>query len=449
MIHPYLSKKRAGGVSEILLRIANPRRGYDFRVHTGVRCHPAAFRRGKIAASGLGVDDSDRAAAAQLAALVARLAPVELLPAPTRQQAERIIQAFHFGQRPALTFSELFDLFLDNREASGKMQSNRRADYSVLRRDLLRWQSYNRLTSGAAVDLLCASGDDIATFFRFLSTEYTLLGRPAHTQACSETGTNVKRIKQRSSNGIAHRQRQLRALYHWLAGRGDIAADPFVGFEMTAEKYLTSPVYLTLSELGTIASVQLPTAHLRTQRDVFLFQCCVGCRVSDLRMLTTANITSDGVLVYCPRKTRSYGAREARVPLTSQAVAILGRYATDAPGPRPLLPTISPQRYNDTIKDVLQRSGITRMVEVQTPGGVVLRPLCSVASSHLARRTFVANLYLRVQDPALIGKMSGHAPNSAAFSRYRKIEDETLRKVLSLVENERNNNVTTMVQQNQ
>jgi len=66
--------------------------------------------------------------------------------------------------------------------------------------------------------------------------------------------------------------------------------------------------------------------------------------------------------------------------------------------------------------------------------GRVERVLCEVATSHMARRTFVGNLYQQVQDPNLIGKMSGHVEGSAAFARYRRIEDETLRRVIKRIE---------------
>ena len=60
-------------------------------------------------------------------------------------------------------------------------------------------------------------------------------------------------------------------------------------------------------------------------------------------------------------------------------------------------------------------------------------PIDTVASSHLARRTFIGNAYFKVADPNLIGKMSGHVDGSRAFKRYRKIEDETLKSVIDLI----------------
>lgn len=64
----------------------------------------------------------------------------------------------------------------------------------------------------------------------------------------------------------------------------------------------------------------------------------------------------------------------------------------------------------------------------------VVRNIADVASSHMGRRTFIGNLYKKVKDPALIGSMSGHAEGSRAFARYRTIDDDIKREVISMID---------------
>ena len=154
---------------------------------------------------------------------------------------------------------------------------------------------------------------------------------------------------------------------------------------------------------------------------------------SSALLLTQDNITN-GILVYTPHKTKDDGEQEfqARVPLHPKAVELVEKYkGRDSKGR--LFPFITPQKYNEAIKDIFTRVGITRMVVVRNPktGENEARPLNEIASSHLARRTFVGNAYFKVSDPNIIGKMSGHVEGSKAFSRYRKIEDSTLRGVIN------------------
>lgn len=48
-------------------------------------------------------------------------------------------------------------------------------------------------------------------------------------------------------------------------------------------------------------------------------------------------------------------------------------------------------------------------------------PICDLASSHMARRTFIGNVYKSVKDPAIVGAMSGHkdGPRFCPLSGYR------------------------------
>jgi hypothetical protein len=52
----------------------------------------------------------------------------------------------------------------------------------------------------------------------------------------------------------------------------------------------------------------------------------------------------------------------------------------------------------------------------------------------MARKTFIGNLYSQVQDPNLIGALSGHVEGSKAFARYRHIDEDLKRKTVSLLE---------------
>ena len=63
-----------------------------------------------------------------------------------------------------------------------------------------------------------------------------------------------------------------------------------------------------------------------------------------------------------------------------------------------------------------------------------MKPLYSVASSHMARRTFIGNLYKKVKDPNLIASMSGHVEGSSAFVRYRDIDEDMKTELVRLLE---------------
>ena len=146
--------------------------------------------------------------------------------------------------------------------------------------------------------------------------------------------------------------------------------------------------------------------QLAIQRDIFIFQCCIGCRVSDLFKLTVNNVIN-GAVEYIPHKTKGEKQNVVRVLLNNRAISLMNKYQ-GVDGKGRLFPFISRQKYNDDIKDIFRLCGVTRLVTVidSVTGDEIQRPINEVASSHMARRTFVGNLYKQVKDPNLIASMS-------------------------------------------
>ena len=66
---------------------------------------------------------------------------------------------------------------------------------------------------------------------------------------------------------------------------------------------------------------------LEKQRDVFVFQSLVGCRISDLYAMTRRSVIN-GAVEYIPRKTKDGRPVVVRVPLLKDALEILDRYKT-------------------------------------------------------------------------------------------------------------------------
>ena len=57
----------------------------------------------------------------------------------------------------------------------------------------------------------------------------------------------------------------------------------------------------------------------------------------------------------------------------------------------------------------------------------------AIGSSHMSSRTFIANLYNKVQDPNVIGSMTGHVEGSRAFSRYHTIEEKVKKDLVDIL----------------
>ena len=325
-----------------------------------------------------------------------------------------------------ITLVDAFDDYLENKAAPLHA-----ARIRVVRRSLLRFQKYRELRNeGGALELDTVTADDIRAFENYMKKEADIVAQyPALKDVCQES----REILARSENTIIGRMRIVRTIMLYAVKNGRTTNNPFQHYSIPEAVYGT-PIYITLAELQHLYNFDLSKRpKLSIQRDIFVFQCLIGCRVSDLLKLTRRNLI-DGGIEYVPQKTKDDRPRTVRVPLNRTAAEIVARYEDKRRVK--LLPFISSQKYNDSIKEAFTLAGLTRMVTVldQKTRQEVQKPLNEIASSHLARRTFVGNLYKQVRDPNLIAKLSGHTEGSRAFARYRDIDEEIRRDLVNMLD---------------
>ena len=315
-----------------------------------------------------------------------------------------------------LPITEVFELFMERNRAS----EARGRHYKVVWRMLRRYELYRRVVltfDGFTADTL----RDIETF---LTNEHSLKGNRRYDRICKEVDDS-RAPMERGGNTISSKMKILRTFFLWAINNEYTDKNPFRMYSIKTEVYGT-PYYITLAERKQLHEADLSAhLHLERQRDIFIFQSVIGCRVSDLWAMTKANVVN-GFLEYIARKTKENRPVTVRVPLNDVAKSILEKYK-DLPGMQ-LLPFSFQQQYNRDIKTMFEIAGLDRIVTVINPKTreEEKKRLCDIASSHLARRTFIGNLYKETPDPNIIGKLSGHKEGSRAFARYRDIDDEML-----------------------
>ena len=340
------------------------------------------------------------------------------------------------------TFFQVADFYLERR----KLSVSRTKEFKVLLRIMCRYELFIRAVNpdmaNFAFTIEGMDKETLEDFFDYmanekqLADEYPRIFKTILSKYPAEVRPQRKEHKlvERGQNTLVGHKKRLKAFFGWLNENDYSDNHPFERIKCGTEKYGT-PYYLTLEERNLIADTDLSgNPRLETQRDIFIFHCLVGCRVSDLITLKASNII-DRTLQYIARKTKDKKPVTISVPLNTRASTLVEKYkGVDKDGR--LFPFISPQKYNDAIKEVLLACGVTRMVTIlnAATGLEEQRPINEVASSHMARRSFIGNLYKQVKDPNLIGSMSGHSEGSKAFARYRSIDDETKRSVISLIE---------------
>lgn len=378
---------------------------------------------------------------------------------------EKVVYKFHHPDKRVSSISRrgkrqksIYDLSEEYLEIKRFSYDHTKA-FRVLVRDLARYEAFKNkvLREKFAWNIDKITRKDIEDFENYLRNEKTLSEKyPKQFESIFEqypVEINVvhtfTKLQNRGENTIVKLKKKFKAFMQWLYETERTSNRPFDGIKIGTEKYGV-PFYLTKEERNLLAEADIPALWeglddeekklcskfplktLEVQRDIFVFQCLVGCRVGDLCTLTSKNIT-DGILEYVPSKTSDEDAPvKPRIPLNPCALKLVAKYnGLDKDGR--LFPFISPQKYNDTIKAILMICGITRIVPVRnsTTGETEMKRICDVASSHMARRTFVGAAYKAVRDPNIVGKMSGHVEGSRAFNRYRQIDDDILKQTIS------------------
>lgn len=337
------------------------------------------------------------------------------------------------------SFFTAFDYFLDNR----KISEVRKRNFRVIYRILQRYELYKHLTGHKGFRLAFDSitPEVLRDIEKFLSAEHSFFTKDdTGKTVCAESYKPIfeavpeSRIPQpRGQNTINDIFTKLRTFLLWAIEVGWTTNNPFKNFAIEECVYGT-PYYITVDERNQLYNANFSRhPKLAIQRDIFVFQCLIGCRVSDLYRLTNKNIIN-GAVEYVPRKTKEGRPITVRVPLNTIALEILDRYK-DIDTPL-LLPFISEQKYNIAIKRMFLGARLTRPVTIINPTTrePEIRPINEIASSHLARRCFVGNLYKQVKDPNLVGVLSGHKEGSRAFARYREIDEQMKQDLVRMLE---------------
>lgn len=325
--------------------------------------------------------------------------------------------------------ADFFATFSDFIETH-KVSEIRKKQLRVVYRALKRFELLKNISGTYALNLDSLKKEYILEFENFLWSEHKYFEKyPLIYEAIPE----CRRPIAKGQNTISGILSKFRTFCHWAIKNNKTTNNPFATYSIAEEIYGT-PFYITIEERNKLYQLDLSSnRQMLIQRDIFVFQCLIGCRIGDLMSMTGSSVINNAI-EYIPRKTKEGRPITVRVPLSATAKEIVSRYPA-LPNEK-LLPFISEQKYNQYIKLIFKEAQLDRMVTVLNPTTrkEEKRPLCDIASSHLARRTFIGNLYKQVKDPNLVSSLSGHKEGSRAFSRYREIDEKIKKELVDLLE---------------
>src|SRR5690606_38411001 len=208
----------------------------------------------------------------------------------------------------------------------------------------------------------------------------------------------TKKMKQ---NYFAKVIKVLKSFLNWATEKGYNTMRDFEKFK--ASEHDIDIIYLTFEELMKLYEKDFDTDRLSQVRDFYCMGCFTGLRFSDLSKLHLANISEDHIILSIQKtKTQNHA-----IKLNKYAKAILDKYKGTIYEP---LPVISPQKFNEYIKDCCELAEITQPFTIHWFVGnkknTLTQQKCKFITSHTARKTFITNSLLLGMEPKAIKKIA-------------------------------------------
>lgn len=228
------------------------------------------------------------------------------------------------------------------------------------------------------------------------------------------------------NNSVAKHLRCFKAFHHWCQSKGYTIGQ----IKIQVKENTPEIIFLTEEELQVIEDKEIVSLRLDRVRDILVFSCYTGMRISDIRKLKKTDYDGNQVRYF---ETKKHNTISHTVPIVSGAERVVKKYL-DLPTEM-LLPQLSEQKYSKYLKELLKGLEMNRLIKIaEQRGGTIEEkayPLHELISSHIGRKTFITRMIKREMPETFIKAITGHSKNSRSFGRYYEIDDTSKREKLN------------------
>lgn len=323
------------------------------------------------------------------------------------------------------TLAGRYERFIEDAYRDGVIGKNRYVQYQGKVRRLRRFLAIRGLSDLAPGDF---DVELLLEYRCFVFNEYQYVPRYASLYPTVGKGRQRWPVKRMSANSVVHEMKALKTFFNEMESTGEVDRSPFRKLSREKRKTMmhvmyNAPFFLRSDEFRTILEAQLPP-ELAPVRDMFVLNCCLGCRIGDFSELTMSrvDVSPEGIpfVHYFPSKIRGRQGtnEEIQTPLVRVAFDIVcrTRFGFNEGNARSRA-----ARYNRLLPVLLRHCGIDRKVCVydEEKRDNVYKPLWMLATSRLARKTHV-DMMNKVQINVYAAGL--HSRGSDAVHRYTNME---------------------------
>ena len=316
-----------------------------------------------------------------------------------------------------------FVCYLEDAHRDGVIGDGRYAVAMGKAKKLQRFLIIKGLTEITANDF---TADHVLEFRQFVYDEYQYV--PNHSELYPRKSGHRPPIKRCCNSTVVHDLKLLQAFFAELENTEEIRVSPFRRISAKKRRVIMhvmydDPVFLRAEEFRQVLQTEVPV-ELQWAKDIFVLNCAIGCRISDLFRLTPdkVSVSDDGIpyVHYIPSKTvgKQTTNKEVVTPLIEPAMEIIRRTRLKLIGGNL---NYAKQRYNKALRMLLEYCGINRQVSLFDPetGDNISKPLYEMATSKLARKTHI-DMLNKVQINYYAAGL--HSAGSDAVFRYTSLE---------------------------
>lgn len=195
---------------------------------------------------------------------------------------------------------------------------------------------------------------------------------------------------------------------------------------LKAKQEPSQSVFLTESEVAMLEGVEPKDEKEKYVKCIYLMEVYCGARHSDILSLTEDNIKTvydaDGnerrYISYVSQKT----SIQADIPLHRNFLNCMRGYDKNM--------TMYDYEFNTILRELCKRAGINERTKIYRRGEWQEGEKWEFVTTHVGRKSFCSELYLRGVDSRTISKMAGHSNSQMTEQRYiipmRSLSDKAM-----------------------
>lgn len=231
--------------------------------------------------------------------------------------------------------------------------------------------------------------------------------------------------KNHSANTLRRNVGLFKTFLYWSLEGGYTYKVDFQKFKAPKAQQ-TDEIALTLEQVQDVFEFDLSNEpRLEKVRDLFVFGCATGMRISNYSKVNKKDIDGDFIKV----RDKKNNDKALEIPLNDFSKYVLKKYDYQ-------LPNISTQKFNNYIKEVFKLLGYNAEVKKTIKVGKDLieevNPLYERISSHTARRSFITIMKNKKIPDKVIMSYTGHK-SLEVFNKYYKPNNDDKKDFMQTV----------------